>query len=76
MMMVNDDDDWNNDDWNNELIGRFVMLSQTEKQPFFYNEQFDEYGLNRASFTEKLKYQIDHFYMITHAFLIDLPHKE
>ena len=39
-----------------------------------FDERFTGYGYNKIAFVEMLKYSIKQFYILAHAFAVDLPH--
>jgi singapore isolate B (sub-type 7) whole genome shotgun sequence assembly, scaffold_5 len=52
---------------------RYLILKKTPDLPLF-DERFTGYGYNKIAFVEMLKYSIKQFYILAHAFAVDLPH--
>lgn len=57
------------------LSCRYVILKYTPLTPLFY-EQFINYGYNKVQFVEHLRAANYNFFILNHAFMNDLAHKE
>ena len=89
MMIVNDDDqiyvmpDWFTLPTNShvskmkcfftDFMEPYVMLRYTPTMPLF-GEQFYNYGYNKVQFIEHLRAANFQFYILNHAFAMDMPH--
>ena len=56
-------------------MNRYVILKYTPFTPLFY-EQFINYGYNKVQYVEHLRAANYNFFILNHAFMIDLAHKE
>ena len=54
---------------------RYVILKYTPSTPM-YDERFVGYGYNKLQLIEHLRTANYKFYLLNHAFMIDLAHKE
>lgn len=54
---------------------RYVVLKYTPATPLF-NEQFVNYGYNKVQYVEHLRAANYNFYIMNHAFMVDLAHGE
>ena len=50
------------------------MVRKTPELPLF-DERFVDYGLNKVEWIETLRYLGYEFYVLSHAFAVDVPHK-
>ena len=57
------------------LSCRYVILKYTPLTPLFY-EQFINYGYNKVQFVEHLRAANYNFFILNHAFMNDLAHKD
>ena len=57
------------------LNRRYVILKYTPSTPLF-DERFVNYGLNKIQFIEHLRAADYRFYILNHAFMVDLSHAE
>ena len=54
---------------------RYVLLKRTPQTPLF-DERFVDYGYNKVQLVEHLRAVGYHFYILTQAFAMDVPHEE
>lgn len=54
---------------------RYVILKYTPSTPLF-DERFVNYGFNKIQFVEHLRAANYHFFILNHAFMVDLSHAE
>ena len=57
------------------LKRRYVILKYTPATPLFY-EQFVNYGYNKVQCVEHLRAANYNFFILNHAFMVDLAHAE
>ena len=57
------------------LRRRYVILKYTPSTPLF-DERFVNYGFNKIQFVEHLRAANFHFFILNHAFMVDLAHAE
>ena len=53
--------------------GRYTILKYTPSTPLF-NEEFVNYGYNKIQYFEHLRAANYRFFILNHAFMIDLAH--
>ncbi len=53
----------------------YVMVRRSEHLPPF-DERFINYGFNKVEWVETLRYLGYEFYVLSHAFAVDAPHKQ
>lgn len=51
----------------------YVMVHRTESLPLF-DERFINYGFNKVQWIENLRYFGYEFYVLSHAYAVDIPH--
>ena len=49
------------------------MIKRSERIPLF-NELFINYGFNKVQWIENLRYMGYEFYVLSHAYAVDIPH--
>lgn len=51
------------------------MVRKTKELPLF-EEKFINYGFNKVQWIEHLRYRGYEFHVLSHAYAVDMPHKE
>lgn len=57
------------------LFCSYVLLKRSPETPLF-DERFVNYGYNKVQLIEHLRAMGYHFYILTQAFAMDIPHEE
>ena len=55
------------------MTERYVMVKYS-KDMFLFDERFINYGFNKVQWIENLRYMGYEFYVLSHAYAVDIPH--